>query len=69
MCVFCASVPAVLALGTAAHAKQRQAGREAVARGEAPKKPRLPALKLTGVVVAGILVGSVVYHATTRSLI
>jgi hypothetical protein len=60
--MFCAAVPTALALGAAAHGKQQEAKREAERAGQPASRPRLPALKITPLVVATLLVASVVYH-------
>ena len=62
MCMFCAAIPAVAAMGTAAHGKQREAARQAEAEGQPAPKPKVPPAKVAGVVVALLFVGSVVYH-------
>lgn len=63
MCVFCAAVPATVALGAAAKAKQQQS-----ANPEADVKPlptwmlALPAERVAAVVIVGLVAGSAVYH-------
>jgi hypothetical protein len=62
MCVFCAAIPAVAAMGTAAHGQQRQAARKAELEGQPIPKPKVPPAKLATVGVALLIVASVVYH-------
>lgn len=64
MCMFCAAVPATLAVGANLNAKQIRARREAEGRGEVlPEKKQMPVGKIT-VLAAGVLVAaSVVYHS------
>lgn len=62
MCMFCAAVPTVAALGLAARAEQKQKAQEAVARGEPPSRPLVPAGKATAAALATIVVVAVVYH-------
>lgn len=63
MCMFCAAVPATLAVGANLKAKQIRALRQAEDRGNVPpEKKQVPVGKLS-VVAAGMLVAaSVVYH-------
>jgi len=62
MCVFCAAVPATLAVGANLKAKQLRAQREAEEQGEPAHERQIPVGKIT-VVAAGMLVAaSVVYH-------
>lgn len=78
MCIFCAAIPAAAALGAAAHGKQTEARRRAETVNEAATEeparlapvvlPRqLPIAGITGVVLAGLVVGSVVTHVATAS--
>lgn len=77
MCVFCAAIPAAAALGAAAHGKQTEARRRAADAHQefdsseaspfkAPARP-VPIAAITGVVIACLMVGSVVTHATTAT--
>jgi len=73
MCVFCAAVPAAASVGAMATAKQKRAKRQQAERhstGEQPQPPTtfgllsaFPAQHVTGVVIAGIVTASVIYHA------
>ncbi len=62
MCMFCAAIPAVAAMGTAAQGKQREAARKAESQGQPIPKPKVPAAKVTTVVIVLLAIGSVVYH-------
>jgi hypothetical protein len=62
MCMFCAAIPATLAVGAAARQKQHLISRKSVDDGKTPSKPLLPAGKTTAVIVAGLAIASVVYH-------
>jgi hypothetical protein len=60
--MFCASIPATLALGAAAHQKQHLSQQRSEDEGKTPSKPVLPAGPATAVIVAGLAIASVVYH-------
>ena len=62
MCMFCAAIPATLAVGSAVQSKQREAQRAAQARGEPLPRPRLPMGKLTAGVFVALVAASVTYH-------
>lgn len=72
MCVFCAAVPAVGAMGAAATAKRKAAKRQqtqhdtSAATETSTNYPQwalhVPTEKLTLVVIGGLLVSSAVYH-------
>lgn len=74
MCMFCAAIPAVGAMGAAATANRKAALREeqAIVRGETCPMEKhynvpawmmtLPTEKLTLLAIGGLLAGSVVYH-------
>ena len=64
MCVFCAAIPATLAVGAAATKQQREIERQTSANGAQPAKRRIPAGPTTALLVTGLLVCSVVYHTT-----
>lgn len=78
MCVFCAAIPAAAALGAAAHGKQNEARRRAADSSheepaategrevKAPAQP-LPIAAITGIVIAGLMVGSIVTHVSGSS--
>jgi hypothetical protein len=60
--MFCAAIPAALAVGVNAQARQNRSEREAAARREEPARPKVPPKAATAVVVAGLAVASIVYH-------
>jgi hypothetical protein len=62
MCMFCAAIPATLAVGAAARQKQHQSQQRSVDDGKTPPKPVLPAGKTTAVIITGLAIASVVYH-------
>jgi hypothetical protein len=68
MCIFCAAIPATLAVGANVNAKQIRERRKAGQREEAlPEKNQIPVGKIT-VFAAGMLVAaSVVYHTQLNS--
>ncbi|MGA2819546.1 MAG: hypothetical protein ABSF61_02655 [Anaerolineales bacterium] len=61
MCVFCAAVPATVAVGANLNAKQEKARRDAIAEGKDPSFEK-PIVKATLVVVVLLAVCSVIYH-------
>lgn len=74
MCVFCGAVPMVVSLGAVATAKQKQAKREAnegtvdveneqEIYQNSDRWTQFPAEKATMIVIAGLIVGSAVYHS------
>jgi uncharacterized membrane protein YidH (DUF202 family) len=60
--MFCAAIPAVLAVGASAQARQNRTEKEAERRGEEGPHPKVPPKAATAVVVAGLAVASIVYH-------
>ena len=62
MCIFCAAIPASMALGASAQARQNHARKEAEVLGKPAPKPVVPAGPATGCVVVLLVVGSVVVH-------
>lgn len=63
MCMFCAAVPATLAVGANLKAKQMRERREADERGEAvPEKKQIPVGKITVLAAGALVAASVVYH-------
>lgn len=63
MCVFCAAVPATLAVGANFNAKQVRKRHEAEERGdELPEKGQVPVGKITLIVAGALVAASVVYH-------
>jgi hypothetical protein len=64
MCVFCAAVPATLAVGVNVNAKQIRERREAEERGEPlPEKKPMPVGKISLVTAGALVAASVVYHS------
>jgi hypothetical protein len=55
--MFCAAIPAAAAVGAAANSKQKKK------QAETGKKASLPAGPLTGLVIVGLLAGSVTVHS------
>lgn len=62
MCMFCAAIPAALAVGVNAQAQRNRAEKEAEIRGEEPSRSKVPPKTATALVVAGLAVASIVYH-------
>jgi len=60
--MFCAVIPAALAVGAAARQKQHQSQQKSKDEGKTPSKPALPAGPATAVIVTGLAIASVVYH-------
>ena len=64
MCVFCAAVPATLAVGANLNAKQLRERRKAEEHREtSPQKKQIPVGKITVIVAGALAVASVVYHS------
>ncbi len=63
MCMFCAAIPAALAVGAKAQAKQRQQAQimEPVGK-QPPNRVRIPAAPATAVVVTGLAIAAIWYH-------
>ena len=63
MCVFCAAIPATLAVGANANAKQIREQRQAEERGEILSEAKqLPVGKITLVATGVLVAASIVYH-------
>jgi hypothetical protein len=62
MCIFCAAIPAALAVGVKAHSEQHKQLQSAKEQGLEPPKLKIPAKTATGLVVAGLVAGSILYH-------
>jgi hypothetical protein len=61
--MFCAAVPATLAIGANLNAKQIREQRKAEERGKAPpKKKQVPVGKIILVTTGALVAASVVYH-------
>lgn len=64
MCVFCAAVPATLAVGANLNAKQIRKRREAEERGEmSTERKQVPVGKITAIAAGALVTASVVYHS------
>ena len=64
MCVFCAAVPATLAVGAKLQADQMRERREAEERGESPTEQRpVPVGKIALVAAGALVVASVIVHS------
>ena len=63
MCVFCAAIPATLAVGANVNANQIRERREAEERGETSLKKTFPVGKITLVTVGALVTASPVYHS------
>lgn len=61
MCVFCAAIPATLAVGANVNANQIRKRREAEVRGEIPSK-NVPLGKITVLAAGALVAASIVYH-------
>jgi|GEM_PF-313469 len=61
MCVFCAAIPSVAALGAAAHGQQRQKEKQAKVENQ-PAPKRKPIAKTTAALVVGLVIASALYH-------
>ncbi len=67
MCMFCAAIPATLAIAGKLNADQQKNIREAEENGAAPQPKPIKAIA-AGVIVL-LAVGSVVYHTQFKTLI
>jgi hypothetical protein len=64
MCMFCAAIPATLAVGANLNAKQLRERRESEERGEAlAEKKQIPVGKITVVAAGALVAASFVYHS------
>jgi hypothetical protein len=64
MCVFCAAVPATLAVGVNLNARQIRERREAEERGEPSlEKKSVPVGKISLIAAGALVAASVVYHS------
>ena len=62
MCIFCAAIPATLAMGARMNAKQNDRQKIAKSKGQTVRRKELPVGPLTIVAVTGLAVSSVIYH-------
>lgn len=64
MCVFCAAIPATLAIGANLKGVQLREGRKVKERGEPlPKKRSIPIGTITIVVAGALAAASLIYHS------
>jgi hypothetical protein len=63
MCVFCAAIPATLAVGARLNAKQNESQKIAKSQGLPGHRKQIPVRTLTMVAVTGLAVSSVIYHS------
>jgi uncharacterized membrane protein YidH (DUF202 family) len=60
--MFCAAIPAALAVGANAQGRRNRLEKEAEARREDPDRSKVSPKAATALVVAGLAVASIVYH-------
>jgi hypothetical protein len=65
MCAFCAAIPVAAGAGAGLNGKQLAARREAQEAGVENPKTK-PVMKITGLVIVLLLIGSVTYHTLTN---
>ena len=66
MCVFCAAIPATLAVGARLNAKQNEKQKITESQGLIGDHKKLPVGPLTIIAVSGLVVSSVIYHSQFR---
>ena len=62
MCMFCAAIPAALAVGVKLDSEERKNIRQAQAVEDESSKSRIPVEPLTALAVSVLLAASLVYH-------
>ena len=62
MCVFCAAIPATLAMGARLNAKQNESHKTSETQRQPARRKRVPIVPLTMLAVSGLVVSSVIYH-------
>ena len=62
MCMFCAAIPATLAVGAKLNSEQRRRKNAIDMTVEPPTPAKAPVKAVTAVVVAGLVVASIAYH-------
>jgi hypothetical protein len=67
--MFCAAIPATMALGMSAQANQNRKRKEAKTKGEQEPKPVIPAGPATVAVVLLLVTGSIVVHTHSSWII
>lgn len=63
MCIFCAAIPATLAVGARMNAKQNGDQKITESQNQPTRRKKLPVGPLTIVAVSGLAVSSVIYHS------
>jgi hypothetical protein len=63
MCVICSTIPAVMAVGVSAQAKQNRKKKDAALRGEFSSTPAVPAGKATVAVLVFLVLASATIHS------
>jgi hypothetical protein len=62
MCIFCAAIPATLAMGARLNAKQKNSQKFTAPLGQSVHRKALPVGALTIIAVTGLAASAVVYH-------
>jgi len=62
MCMFCSTIPAVLALGVSGKVHQDRKRKEQIEKGLPIKKATIPAGAATGIAIAGLVAAAVIVH-------
>jgi len=65
--MFCAAIPAALAVGVNVQARHKRLEKDAEAHGEEPAHLKVPPKAVTAVVITGLAVASIVYHTQLNS--
>jgi len=63
MCMFCAAIPAALAVGANAQARPNRENHQARLRHEPPRVKKVQPKTTTLLMVAGLAAASVIYHS------
>lgn len=63
MCMFCAAIPATLAVGVHAQSRQRRIDQQAEIRGEPPARKIISPTSATVIVTVGLAAASIIYHS------
>ncbi len=67
MCMFCAAIPATLALGAAANGQHRAAEKKALAAGQPAPKRQAPTAPIVAGAVIVLVAASAIYHTQTAA--
>jgi hypothetical protein len=62
MCIFCAAIPATLAVGARLNAQQKDSQKSAESQNQPARRKKRPVGPLTIIAVTGLVVSSVIYH-------